>query len=357
LFSTYTHFFMDFLSFFRGGKKKPDASFLKSDDGQSTQISKKDSPAVDISHIVTQVDRQGKQNTGQETAEIQKNQQPAGADLNICQCFFLCIDKDSWNELQQNPANSKADAQEEQLTWLKMVRQAARGSQRAGGSRDLREEALEAQDDDAYEVAEGEADQAEWPSWAPLLPPQTKEFQGKKTLVLDLDETLVHCTVEPIEHPDHCFNVHFNGEDFKVHVRKRPHLEHFLQTVSELFEVIVFTASQKVYADTLLDIIDPEKKYVQYRLFRDACLPVEGNFLKDLGVLGRELSQVVLIDNSPYAYGYQVDNGIPIESWFDDPDDTELLDLIPFLRHIHNVEDVRPFVREKFRTYELVDGA
>lgn len=92
-------------------------------------------------------------------------------------------------------------------------------------------------------------------------------------------------------------------------------------------------------------------------MFRDSCLPVEGNFLKDLNVLGRDLSKAVLVDNSPHAFGYQVDNGIPIESWFDDPRDTELLKLEKFLRTLHDAEDVRDVVRAHFQTHRLVQNA
>jgi CTD small phosphatase-like protein 2 len=66
-------------------------------------------------------------------------------------------------------------------------------------------------------------------------------------------------------------------------------------------------------------------------------------------------SQSVLVDNSPHAYGFQIDNGIPIESWFDDDDDCELLSLLDFLDSMNAVEDVRPFIRDRFRTYKLVN--
>jgi len=196
------------------------------------------------------------------------------------------------------------------------------------------------------------------PRIEPRLPPRRYTRHNKPlTLVLDLDETLVHCSIEATPNADLVFPVEFNGATYRVHVHKRPHLEHFLREVAKKFEVVVFTASQQVYADALLDLIDPKRECIKHRLFRDSCLFVEGNYLKDLNVLGRDLSKTVLVDNSPHAFGYQVDNGIPIESWFEDPTDEELVKLLGFLETLHDAEDVRSVVRNHFRTYQLVRSA
>lgn len=191
------------------------------------------------------------------------------------------------------------------------------------------------------------------------LPPKQKS-DPPITLVLDLDETLVHCTVDVIPDADVRFPVFFGGIQYNVHVRLRPHLSGFLQRISRHFEVIVFTASQKVYANELLNRIDPQGQYIRHRLYRESCLAVEGNYLKDLNVLTgctRSLEQMALVDNSPHAFGYQIDNGIPIESWFDDRTDTELLKLEAFLMTLVGCDDVRPLIREKFQTFRLVQEA
>ncbi|XP_028095563.1 CTD small phosphatase-like protein 2 [Camellia sinensis] len=82
------------------------------------------------------------------------------------------------------------------------------------------------------------------------------------TLLLDLDETLVHSTLEHCKDADFSFLVFFNIKEHTVYVKQRPHLQMFLERVAEMFEIVVFTASQSIYAEQLLDIMDPDRKLI-----------------------------------------------------------------------------------------------
>eukprot|EP01111_Echinosteliopsis_oligospora_P010371 TRINITY_DN3216_c0_g1_i1.p1 TRINITY_DN3216_c0_g1~~TRINITY_DN3216_c0_g1_i1.p1 ORF type:complete len:254 (+),score=37.43 TRINITY_DN3216_c0_g1_i1:160-921(+) len=163
----------------------------------------------------------------------------------------------------------------------------------------------------------------------------------KKTLILDLDETLVHSTIKPVTHHHMNVDVIIDGRSCTFYVIKRPHVDNFLVQVSEWFDVIIFTASMKQYADPLIDQLD-KHRVVKGRLFRESCLVKDGNFIKDLGMIGQELSSTILVDNSPIAYSNNKDNALPIENWMgDNPQDDALLNLIPFLSALRYTSDVR----------------
>uniref|UniRef100_A0A1J3KAP1 CTD small phosphatase-like protein 2 n=1 Tax=Noccaea caerulescens TaxID=107243 RepID=A0A1J3KAP1_NOCCA len=175
-------------------------------------------------------------------------------------------------------------------------------------------------------------------------------MQPKKavTLVLDLDETLVHSTVEAGRDTDFSFTVSLNKQENTVYVKRRPHLYRFLERVVELFHVVIFTASHSVYASQLLDVLDPDGKFVSQRFYRDSCVLSDGIYTKDLTVLGLDLAKVAIVDNCPQVYRLQVNNGIPIKSWYDDPTDDGLVSLLPFLETLADSNDVRPIIAKRF---------
>jgi len=180
-----------------------------------------------------------------------------------------------------------------------------------------------------------------------LLPPLPPEHKGKKTLVLDLDETLVHSSFRPVPGPDFIISIELDGVTHRVYVQKRPGVDHFLEQVGSKFEVVVFTASLDKYANPVLDILDP-KGHIKVRLFREACVQHYGNYVKDLSLLGRPLEDTLIIDNSPFSYMFQPDNAIPITSWFNDKTDRELYELVPFLvEQIIPCEDVAQVIVER----------
>jgi len=199
----------------------------------------------------------------------------------------------------------------------------------------------------------------------PLLPPQTPEDRGRLCVILDMDETLLHSRFTSVDNDfrqdefreavtgAHDFSLTFNlaegASAERVFVSQRPMLQKFLVSLSKEFEPIVFTAALPVYASPVLDKIDI-KNYIRHRLYRESTVMFKGqNFVKDIAMCGRDMRRIVLIDNNPLAMVATPDNAVPIPSWFDQSDDRELEKVLAILREMRDLEDVRPYLKKKFR--------
>jgi len=165
---------------------------------------------------------------------------------------------------------------------------------------------------------------------SPYLP--EKESDKLYTLVLDLDETLIHYFVTP------------NGGTFFV----RPGAHEFLRELSKHYEIVIFTAGTKEYADDILNLIEKDNKYFAYRLYRSHTAIVDDYTLKDLNDLGRDVTKTIIIDNIGNNFRNLPNNGIECKTWENEIFDRQLYDIMKILKFIvdNNVQDVTDILKK-----------
>ena len=168
----------------------------------------------------------------------------------------------------------------------------------------------------------------------PYLPEINPKF--KYTLVLDIDETIIHY-----------FFTYINGMFFV-----RPYVYEFLNELNKYYEIVTFTAGTKDYADNILNLLDTNDNLIKYRLYRHHTTIMGCNVFKDLMRLGRDMSKIIIIDNLKDNFKLQPNNGLFIKTWTSDINDNQLFDLEKILKDIamFEVDDVRPVI-EKINDY------
>jgi len=190
-----------------------------------------------------------------------------------------------------------------------------------------------------------------------LLGKTLAEHKGRKCLVLDLDETLVHSSFQEMD-CSFSLPIELGGMRYEVYVLKRPHVDEFIKECAKTYELVIFTASLAEYANPVIDTLD-KAGLIKHRLFRESCVLHQGSaYVKDLSRLGRKLRDCIIIDNSPLSYMYDRYNAIACTSWFGDKDDTELRDLLPVLNgSLSTVKDVRTMLDGKSKSCQwLIDN-
>ena len=221
------------------------------------------------------------------------------------------------------------------------------------------------------------------------VPDYTNKIKpDKKILLIDLDETLIHSdfnleylndkkvkydTIIKFKDTESDFEENyedyydmrrkklkhelFNEEkEYKVGVFIRKGAKEFLTEVSKYFVVGIFTASVKAYADAVIDYLDPNKNLIQFRLYRNNCINVNDKiFVKDLRIIkGIDIKDIILLDNSIYSFSAQINNGILVNSFFNDKNDIELYNVLGYLLNfLIKAEDVR-VVNEQFFNFDKI---
>ena len=224
---------------------------------------------------------------------------------------------------------------------------------------------------------------------------ETISKSEKKILVLDLDETLIHADFD--EEIANNKNVKYDAEitflsdencsnnktdddndndnestltdddskDYSnrkilntVGIFLRPGVKQFLEEVNKYFEVGIFTASVPEYADAVINYLDPENKLIKFRLYRNNCINV-GDLLrvKNLKIFKNiPLKKIILVDNNMYSFAPQLNNGVLINSFINDKNDNELLNVLSYLvNYILPCDDVRKVNEEFFGFKKIVD--
>ena len=179
------------------------------------------------------------------------------------------------------------------------------------------------------------------------LEKQTKE----KTLILDMDETMIATQFEGKLTPDFHSDFQIELDGRKIDVSLRPYLREVLDKLSQFYEIVAFTAGIKPYADQILDKIDPENTIFKKRLYRDSCLKCDEFYIKDLDVImDRKKENMIIVDNSIMSFAFDLANGVPINSYMgDDPQDKHLLYLYSFCEQAFYYDDVRKACDESFK--------
>ena len=166
----------------------------------------------------------------------------------------------------------------------------------------------------------------------PLIPfPPSKQY----SLVLDLDETLIHVP---------------KGKNIFI---LRPGLRKFLHSLTEYYELIVFTTGIKEYADQIINFIEKDEKYFSYRLYRESATFLNEQYYKDLNKLGRDIKKIIIVDDKEINMELQEENGIIIKPFITENDEGKndfiLYDLINILVRI--AKDKPDDIRKSLKIY------
>ena len=198
--------------------------------------------------------------------------------------------------------------------------------------------------------------------------PKPKKNKVKKKIALfDLDETLVHCTGDiknQKEKYQHKIEIKLPGKQaVEVGINLRPYWKETMNLIKKKYHIVIYTASHQAYADSVLDFMDPKKKYFKYRLYRNNCslTDVDGSkfYIKDLDIFNEyyDLKDIVIIDNSVLSFAYHLHNGVPIVPYYDEDKDGSLYVVGLYLLHIFNEGDLREANKKQINLDSFLEEA
>ncbi|KAF6843700.1 mitochondrial translocase complex component [Colletotrichum musicola] len=169
------------------------------------------------------------------------------------------------------------------------------------------------------------------PAFEKLLPDPDPSFERPYTLCISLEDLLVHSEW---------------SREHGWRVAKRPGVDYFLRYLSQYYELVLFTSVPFAIGEPLVRKLDPYR-FIMWPLYREATKYKDGEFVKDLSYLNRDLSKVIIIDTNEKHVQNQPENAIVLPKWTGDAKDKDLVSFIPFLEYIHTMQygDVRKVLK------------
>eukprot|EP00796_Vickermania_ingenoplastis_P004304 gene4304-3119_t len=183
------------------------------------------------------------------------------------------------------------------------------------------------------------------------------------TVILDIDNTLVHAT--PDKRPcDYEITVTLQNKSFVYYVSERPYVKDLFEYLrnNPIFEVIIFTAAQEEYATEIVRHLDPTRSMGLTpggRLLSSAHTTDLGNRrkIKDLARMGRPIETMVIVEDNPDSFLYQKRSSFPISHWTYQMENDEelqvLMRVLDQLKHCDTVVDVL----DQYKSFNLILGS
>lgn len=203
------------------------------------------------------------------------------------------------------------------------------------------------------------------------LKSSTKLDKKKKILFVDLDETLIHSDLEQkYENYDVQIEIQVDDSSSAFNLLIRPYCKEFLEYAHKQFNVVLYTAGLKDYADQVISQIDPEDQYFAVKLYREDCICFNDFFIKNMEIFkGFSLKDVIILDNCIFSFALHISNGILISSFYADKEDDDLLKVIEYLEksilpvpdarlsneNLYGLTDIKNALYEKLKNENVID--
>ena len=189
----------------------------------------------------------------------------------------------------------------------------------------------------------------------PREPVNFKFKENKKVVIFELESTLVSCFGETLSNEENDIS--------NLGINIRPHLKSSLDLIKNDYNIVIYSSNHKEYVDQILDYLDPDKEYFNYRLYQNHCYKFSINnkvyFTKDLNIFKGicDLKDIVVVDCSVLGFGFFLDNGIPIIPFYDSKEDVELKLLSYYLVCIASNNDLRLALKRDMKLDSYLEEA